>query len=67
MSMWIDMRDAGAVKVYETRPYDPAISKMTWVPHEGAWVLFDPWYPVPPHVPLPSHACDTQMSSTPPR
>ena len=39
--MWIDNR-TGDIKVYETQPADPYIKKMTWVPEEGAWVLFNP-------------------------
>jgi hypothetical protein len=37
--MWIDNRTQD-IKVYETRPTDPYIKKMTWVPEENAWVLF---------------------------
>jgi hypothetical protein len=37
--MWIDLR-SGDIKVYETQPVDPFIMKMTWVPQENAWVLF---------------------------
>lgn len=39
--MWIDTRSS-AIKVYETRPNDPYVKKMTWVPGEGAWILFGP-------------------------
>ena len=39
--MWIDNR-TGDIKVYETQPSDPYIKNMTWVPREGAWVLFNP-------------------------
>lgn len=37
--MWIDTR-TDTIKVYEMRPSDPWIKKMTWIPEENAWVLF---------------------------
>ena len=36
--MWIDTRN-GTIKVYETRPTDPWIKKLTWDPRENAWCL----------------------------
>lgn len=43
--MWIDTRTKD-LKVYETQPSDPWIKKMTWVPEENAWVLFETPVPV---------------------